>query len=142
MRRRSGRCWHGWRGERSDVMLAISRTAGHPHVEGWGPRQIHHHSRRAPRRVEACQARAAERAAKLAPIITEIKAAGITRLSGIAAALNARGVLRPAGRRYWSSSQIGHLLRRLEGCPAAYPARAAGAAPLSRNDPQGFLVIA
>jgi hypothetical protein len=33
--------------------------------------------------VEACQARAAERAAKLAPIIAELKAAGITRLSGI-----------------------------------------------------------
>jgi hypothetical protein len=43
--------------------------------------------------VEACQARAAERAAKLAPIIDELKAAGITTLSGIAAAFNARGVL-------------------------------------------------
>jgi hypothetical protein len=47
--------------------------------------------------VEDCQTRAAERAAKLAPIIAEIKAAGITRLSGIAAALNARGVLTPMG---------------------------------------------
>jgi hypothetical protein len=65
--------------------------------------------------VEASQARAAERAAKLAPIIAEIKAAGITRLSGIAPALNARGVLTPTGRRFWSSSQIAQLLRRLEG---------------------------
>jgi hypothetical protein len=65
--------------------------------------------------VEACQARAAERAAKLAPIIAELKAPGITRLSGIAAALNVRGVLTPTGRRHWSSSQIAQLLRRLAG---------------------------
>jgi hypothetical protein len=65
--------------------------------------------------VEACRARAAERAAKLAPIIAELKAAGVTRLSGIAAALNSRGVPTPTGRRYWSSSQIAQLLRRLAG---------------------------
>jgi hypothetical protein len=53
-------------------------------------------------------------AASVAPIIAELKAAGITRLSGIAAALNARGVLTPTGRRFWSSSQIAQLLRRLE----------------------------
>jgi hypothetical protein len=64
--------------------------------------------------VEVCQARAAERAAKLAPIIDELKAAGITSLSGTAAAFNARGVLTPTGRRFWSSSQIAQLLRRLE----------------------------
>jgi hypothetical protein len=63
--------------------------------------------------VEACQARAAERAAKLAPIVKELRAAGITSLTGMAAALNARGVLTPTGRRYWYATQVAQLLKQL-----------------------------
>ena len=63
--------------------------------------------------TEACQARAAERAAKLAPIIQELRAAGITSLSGMAAALNARGVRTPAGCRHWYAAQVAQLLKRL-----------------------------
>jgi hypothetical protein len=62
--------------------------------------------------VEACQARAAERAAKLAPIIAELQADGVTSVSGIAAALRARGVRTPTGRRYWYASQVALLLKR------------------------------
>jgi hypothetical protein len=65
--------------------------------------------------VEACQMRAAERAAKLAPIVKELQAAGVTSLSGIAAALNTRGVLTPAGCRHWYASQVAQLLKRLAG---------------------------
>ena len=66
--------------------------------------------------VEAYQARTAERRAKLAPIIQELQAVGITGPSGMAAALNARGVPTLAGRRHWYPTQIVQLLRRLEGC--------------------------
>jgi hypothetical protein len=65
--------------------------------------------------VEASQTRAAERAAKLAPIIEGLQADGITSLSGIAAALNARGVLTPLGCRHWYASSVVQLLKRLEG---------------------------
>jgi hypothetical protein len=65
--------------------------------------------------VEACQARAAKRAASLPPIVKELQAAGITSLSGMAKALNARGVPTPAGCRHWYPAQVVQLLKRLEG---------------------------
>jgi hypothetical protein len=65
--------------------------------------------------LEVCKARAAERAAKLAPIVKELQAAGITSLSGIAAALTARGVPTPAGRQQWYANQVSLLLKRLNG---------------------------
>jgi hypothetical protein len=64
---------------------------------------------------EAGRARANRTAAELAPVIAELQAAGITSLSGIAAALNARGVRTPWGHRHWHSSQVASLLARLAG---------------------------
>ena len=55
--------------------------------------------------------RAAKRAADLAPIIQAIKAEGITGTTGIAAALNARGV--PAARGgQWRAIQVRRVLAR------------------------------
>jgi hypothetical protein len=65
--------------------------------------------------VEASQARAAERAAKLAPVVKALRASGVTSLSGIAAALNARSVPTPLGCRHWYASSVAQLLKRLEG---------------------------
>jgi hypothetical protein len=52
-------------------------------------------ARRAAR--EARQASANERAASLVAIMSQLRAAGITSLNGVAEALNSRGVLTPAG---------------------------------------------
>jgi hypothetical protein len=60
-------------------------------------------------------ARAAARAADVAPIVAELQAAGVTSLNGIATALNARGVQTPRGRRHWYASQVARLLKRLAG---------------------------
>ncbi len=68
-------------------------------------------ARRAAR--EARQVRAAERAANVAPIVKALQAAGVTSLNGIAMALNARGVLTPAGRGHWYAVQVSRLLKRL-----------------------------
>jgi hypothetical protein len=65
--------------------------------------------------TKAYQAGAAERRAKLAPIIQKLRAAGITNLSGLAAVLNARGVPTPAGRRHWYATSVAQLLKQLEG---------------------------
>jgi hypothetical protein len=65
--------------------------------------------------IEARQARAAERAAKLAPIVKALQAAGVTSLNGIAEALNDRGILTPAGSDRWYASQVARLLKRLAG---------------------------
>jgi hypothetical protein len=62
---------------------------------------------------KARSARATARAADLAPIMSELKAEGITSLNGIAAALNARGVPTPAGSSHWHASQVARVLRRL-----------------------------
>jgi hypothetical protein len=62
---------------------------------------------------EVRQARAAEGAAKLAPLVKELRDAGVTSLNGIAAAFNERGVLTPGGRGHWYAMQISRVLKRL-----------------------------
>jgi DNA invertase Pin-like site-specific DNA recombinase len=57
--------------------------------------------------------RAAERAADLAPIIAEIRAAGATSLRAIAAGLNERGIPTARGHGTWSASQVMHVLERI-----------------------------
>jgi hypothetical protein len=62
---------------------------------------------------EARKARANRAAADLAPIIAELRAAGITSLTGIATALEERGVPTPAGSGHWRAVQVRRLLARL-----------------------------
>jgi len=59
------------------------------------------------------QAKAARWAQDLAPIITELQAAGVTSLSGIAAGLNAKGI-RAARGGTWRAVQVQRVLRVLE----------------------------
>jgi hypothetical protein len=77
------------------------------------PRQFTPAAQRAS--LQARRSRANKRAADLAPIIAELRAAGITRLSGIAAALNARGIPTAAGSGRWYHPQVRRLLARLAG---------------------------
>jgi hypothetical protein len=49
----------------------------------------------------------------LALIIAELQAASVTSLSGIATALNARGIRTPHGHHHWYASQLSRLLKRL-----------------------------
>jgi Recombinase len=62
---------------------------------------------------EARRARAVETAAKLAPIVKELEAAGVTSLSRIAAALNERGIPTPSGSGRWYHAQVRRLLARM-----------------------------
>jgi hypothetical protein len=52
-------------------------------------------------RREARAARANQKAADRAPVIAELRAAGITGLGVIAAALTKRGIPTPNGWAYW-----------------------------------------
>jgi DNA invertase Pin-like site-specific DNA recombinase len=61
----------------------------------------------------ALQARAEARAADLAPVVAEIRAQGIESQSGIAKALNARGVTTARGK-VWTNKQAAALLERLD----------------------------
>jgi hypothetical protein len=64
---------------------------------------------------EAGTARADQTAAELAPIIAELRAAGITGKKGIAKALNKRAVRTPRGVGQWRGIQVGRVLARLPG---------------------------
>lgn len=65
--------------------------------------------------IAVIQARASEYAARLAPIVADIKRAGCTTLREIAAALQARGIATPRGGSNWAPSQVRNLL---EACNA------------------------
>ena len=56
--------------------------------------------------------KASERAADLAPIIAELKGAGITSLGGIARALNERGIPTQRGGK-WQAVQVQRVLERV-----------------------------
>jgi hypothetical protein len=62
----------------------------------------------------ACAALAEARAAALAPIITEIRASGITSPYLIAAALTARRIPTARGHRLWAAGTVSGILRRLD----------------------------
>jgi len=58
--------------------------------------------------------RADARAMALAPVIADIKASGITTPYTIAAELVRRGIPTARGHRFWSSSVVGNVLKRLD----------------------------
>ena len=58
--------------------------------------------------------RADARAIALAPVITDIKASGITTPYTIAAELFRRGIPTARGHRFWGSSVVGDVLKRLD----------------------------
>jgi len=63
---------------------------------------------------EVSKQRADARAIALAPVITDIKAKGITTPYAIAAELVRRGIPTARGNRFWSSSVVGDVLKRLD----------------------------
>lgn len=63
---------------------------------------------------EAIQARARARASDLAPILAEMKAAGVTSLGGLARGLTERGVPTARGGSNWTAVQVQRLLVQAE----------------------------
>jgi hypothetical protein len=80
---------------------------GNPNLKAGSPAQAH-------MAAAAKSTRAASRAADLRPIIAEVRAAGVSTLTGIAQALAARGVPTPSGRGTWSPASVMRLERRTE----------------------------
>jgi DNA invertase Pin-like site-specific DNA recombinase len=63
--------------------------------------------------TESLQARAASRAADIAPVIAELQATGATSLRAIAAGLNEKGIPTSRGQGEWSAVQVQRVLGRL-----------------------------
>jgi hypothetical protein len=73
-----------------------------------------HLGHRAPSNADRARKERANRtAADLAPVIAELRTAGITSLNAIARALDERHVRTPAGRPHWHPMQVARLLKRL-----------------------------
>jgi len=66
--------------------------------------------------IRAVRANAAGRAADYAPIIADIRAAGLVSLPAIAMELNARGIVTARGGS-WHPSTVRNLIQRIEGAP-------------------------
>jgi hypothetical protein len=87
-------------------------------MQSGGPKVMpkNHFTRAAQRAgTEVGVARANQMAAELAPIIAELRAAGITSKKGIAKALSARGIRTPRGDGEWRAIQVARVLARLAG---------------------------
>jgi hypothetical protein len=69
--------------------------------------------RRGRQAIQAIQAQADARAADIAPIIAELKAAGATSLEAMAAALSEKGTPTSRGNTTWLATQVKRLLNRL-----------------------------
>ena len=65
----------------------------------------------------AQSARAQSRGQDLAPVLAELRGAGITSLSGIAQALTARGIPTTRGGNVWAAVQVSRVLKRLAANP-------------------------
>lgn len=63
--------------------------------------------------AEARRRSAAERAERVAPVLAELKASGITSLRAISAALTERRVPTPAGKTDWAPAQVARIIARL-----------------------------
>src|SRR5436305_801342 len=64
--------------------------------------------------LELRQKRAHARATAVAPAIAELQAAGVTSLSGIAKALNARGIPTVTGKSQWRYYSVRRVLAQLK----------------------------
>lgn len=64
--------------------------------------------------IDAVRGNAAARAADYAPIVADIRAAGLVSLPAIAMELNARGIVTARGGN-WHPSSVRNLLQRIEG---------------------------
>jgi DNA invertase Pin-like site-specific DNA recombinase len=94
---------------RTKAALAAAKARG---VKLGNPRLVPGNRDQACRAAAAKSAKAAARAADLRPIIAEIRAAGVSTLTGVVAALVARGVPTPSGRGAWSPASVMRLQRR------------------------------
>jgi len=101
---------------RTKAALAAAKARGvklgNPKLRAGGPEQ-------ARMAAAAKSEKAAARAADLRPIIAEVRAAGVTTLTGIARALAARGVPTPSGRGAWSPATVLRLERAAPAREAA-----------------------
>ena len=96
--------------KRTKDALAAAKARGKK-LGGYRGARLSKAARAAGRAAVANKAR--QRAADLAPVITELRSAGVTSLRAIAAALNARSIPTATGHGSWSAVQVSRTMTRL-----------------------------
>jgi len=100
--------------QRTRAALAVAKARGvqlgNPRLRAGSPEQA-----RAAAKVKSIQARA--RAADVAPYLDAARRAGARTLHELAAALTARGVPTPGGRREWRPEQVRRILGAAQPVP-------------------------
>ena len=96
--------------KRTKDALAAAKARGKK-LGGYRGAKLSKAARAAGRAVVASKAR--QRAADLAPVIAELRSAGVTSLRAIAAALNARSIPTASGCGSWSAVQVSRTMTRL-----------------------------
>jgi hypothetical protein len=94
----------------------VGNSAGNGVLSSMALRGRHRNDRSRPLGYAGCevrQKRANAHAAYLLPILEDLKAAGTTSLTTIAAELTRRGIPTPAGTHRWRPVTVARLLRRL-----------------------------
>lgn len=101
--------------ERTSAALKAAKARGA--LLGWADPSRHHAQREASRQgTSALQEKAVLFAANIRPIIESIQRSGISTLTGIAEALNLRGVRTERGGR-WHATTVRNILRRDAASP-------------------------
>jgi len=98
---------------RTKAALAAAKARG-KRLGGYRGTFLTEEARKAGRAVIAKRSDA--RAHDLAPIITQLRAAGTTSLRSLAAALDERGIPTARGEGKWSAEQVRQVLARLSVC--------------------------
>jgi DNA invertase Pin-like site-specific DNA recombinase len=96
--------------QRTRAALAVAKARG---VRLGNPRLTPGTSARTAVARQARSRQVAERLADIIPVVRQVQAEGASSLRGIAARLQAHGVLTPAGKTYWSATQVRRLLAGL-----------------------------
>jgi DNA invertase Pin-like site-specific DNA recombinase len=96
--------------DRTKKALAAAKRRG---VKLGGNRGVKPTAKMRAASAAALQARAAARAADIAPLIAELRTAGVTSLRAIAAALNERRIPTARGNGEWSAVQVQRVLERI-----------------------------
>jgi hypothetical protein len=94
-----------------------SPLASAPYYKTAMPIELNDRDAKPGARLSSRKDRAERHATVLAPIIAEIRAAGVTSLYGITKALNARGVPTATGKGKWQDIGVRRVLARLKHSP-------------------------
>lgn len=100
--------------QRTKAALAVAKAKGMKLGNPNGAAALHKAGKGNVAAVAVLKAEASIHAAKVAPVVARLRAAGVTSLPRLALSLNNEGIRTPRGGR-WHPSSVSNLLKRIDG---------------------------